>query len=101
LQYLHHELRVDQSARDTWYRHWIELGFEALETRLRKSGAGPFCYGNTPTMADCCLIPQVYNARRFDVDMEPFPTIGHIDEVCAALPAFDIASPEQQPDSEL
>ncbi|WP_432696014.1 maleylacetoacetate isomerase [Marinobacterium sp. YM272] len=100
LQYLGSELNVDKEARDTWYRHWITEGFTALETLL--SGAketGTFCHGDTPTMADIALIPQMYNARRFDVDLSAFPTLVRIEAACNRLDAFIDASPEKQPDA--
>ena len=100
LQYLERELQVDATAKAQWYQHWITLGFTALETMLANSPEpGAFCHGNTPTFADCCLIPQIYNARRFDTPLEAFPHILRIEAACMALPAFQHARPEAQPDS--
>lgn len=99
LQYLERELGLEQARRDAWYRHWVELGFEALEQRLQAPQTGRFCHGDTPTLADCCLVPQVYNARRFDVDVSRFPTIERIDAACAELSAFRAAAPENQHDA--
>lgn len=99
LQFLEHEWGVPQAERDEWVRHWIVAGFEALEAMLDDHPAtGEFCEGTTPTLADCCLVPQVYNARRFGVDMARFPVISRIEAACLALPAFDAARPERQPD---
>ncbi|MDT8992367.1 maleylacetoacetate isomerase [Curvibacter sp. APW13] len=97
LQYLEHTLGHDEATRATWYRHWITLGFEALEAQLAQT-AGAFCFGDAPTLADCCLIPQVANARRFQTPLERFPTIVRIDAHCRTLPAFIAAAPDNQPD---
>ncbi len=99
LQYFEHEWNVPQPERDTWVRHWITEGFSAIESMLTDHlSTGQYCEGETPTIADCCLIPQVYNARRFGVDIAQFPTIARIEKSCLALPAFDLARPEMQPD---
>ncbi|HZX28584.1 MAG TPA: maleylacetoacetate isomerase [Telluria sp.] len=101
LRYLVNELKVSEDAKNEWYRHWIREGFAALETRLaRDAQTGRFCHGDTPGLADCVLVPQIFNARRLNVDMAPFPTIVRIDEACMALPAFQAAQPSQQPDAE-
>lgn len=100
LQYFGNEWNVPQTERDEWVRHWIRTGFAAFEILLEENPAtGEFCEGHTPSLADCCLVPQVYNARRFDVDMAAFPTIERIEQACLALPAFHDAAPEQQPDA--
>jgi maleylpyruvate isomerase len=97
LQYLEHELQHDKTTRETWYRHWVRLGFDALERWLVRDGAtGRFCHGDAPTMADVCLVPQVYNARRFSLDLSPYPRIVGIDAACRNLPAFQGAAPERQ-----
>jgi maleylpyruvate isomerase len=97
LQYLEHELHHDKATRETWYRHWVQRGFDALEPRLvRDGGTGRFCHGDAPTMADVCLVPQVANARRFAVDLTPYPRIVGIDAACGDLPAFQAAAPERQ-----
>ncbi|MGD8574987.1 MAG: maleylacetoacetate isomerase, partial [Gammaproteobacteria bacterium] len=99
LQYLERELGVDPETRLKWYRHWVLEGFTALEARLQASPRrGRFCLGEAPTMADLCLVPQVYNARRFECDLEGFPEIRRIDAECLALDAFARAAPEAQPD---
>ncbi len=100
LQYLEREWNAPQSERDAWVRHWIVEGFTAFEAMLVEDlGRGEFCEGDTPSIADCCLIPQVYNARRFGVDLTPFPNIRQIEAACLARPEFDAARPEVQPDA--
>lgn len=96
LQYLENVLAVDKTARDTWYRHWVQIGFDALERTLTRDPAtGRFCHGDVPTMADVFLVPQVFNARRYAVDMSPYPRIVGIDEECQKLPAFQSAAPKR------
>ena len=97
LRYLKRVLHQEQSAIDAWYHHWVTEGFEALEALV---GAGPYCYGGEVTIADICLVPQVNNARRLKVSLDKFPKIVAIDAACLALPAFDCARPENQPDVE-
>ena len=97
LRYLKNDMGKDQAAIDTWYHHWILSGFEALEALIEP---GPFAYGNTATLADICLVPQVYNARRLKVPLDKFPKIVGVDAACMMLPAFDRARPENQPDAE-
>jgi maleylacetoacetate isomerase len=100
LQYLEREWHAPQPERDEWVRHWIREGFDAFEALLADDPAtGTYCEGDQPTIADCCLIPQVYNARRFAVDLMPYPTIRRIEEACLGLPAFDAARPERQADA--
>ena len=95
LRYLEDKLTLDKATRDAWYRHWVEVGFDALERWLvRDAATGLCCHGNSPTLADICLVPQVFNARRFAVDMNPYPRISGIDAVCRELPAFRSAAPE-------
>ena len=100
LGYLQKQLGADETAKTEWYRHWINEGFTALEILLQSEQTGRFCHGDTPTLADCCLIPQVYNARRFQVDLSLYPTIVRIVAECEAVPAFQAAAPENQPDAE-
>lgn len=100
LQYLENDLKLDEAAKATWYRHWITLGFTAVETMLANNPrTGTFCHGDTPGLADCCLIPQLANARRFDTPLEAFPTILRIERACLALDAFAKAAPAVQPDA--
>ncbi len=99
LQHFENVWNVPSPERDEWVRHWIREGFGAVEEMLSEHlSTGTFCDGETPGLADCCLVPQVYNARRFSVDLEPYPTIRRIYESCMAMPAFDAARPENQPD---
>jgi maleylpyruvate isomerase len=101
LRYLVRTLGIGDEAKNEWYRHWVQEGFGALEAQLARDPApGRFCHGDTPTIADCFLVPQVYNASRFDIDMAPYPRIAAIDAACAQLPAFQAAHPAQQPDTE-
>ena len=101
LKYLKHTLHVAEEDKNEWYRHWVRVGLGAIEAHLaRDADTGRFCHGDTPTMADCCLVPQVYNAQRFDVDFAPYPTIARINAACTELPAFAAAHPSQQPDTE-
>ena len=97
LRYLKKELQQEQTAIDAWYRHWVIEGFEAVEMLLTPA---PYACGNLVTMADICLVPQVYNARRLKVPLDRFPKILAVDAACLALPAFDRARPENQPDAE-
>jgi maleylacetoacetate isomerase len=97
LRYLKHEMHQDQSAIDAWYHHWVIAGFEAFEALARP---GPYSCGRQVTVADLCLVPQVYNARRLKVPLDKFPKIVGIDTACLKLPAFDRARPENQPDAE-
>lgn len=99
LKYLEKEFGIDEAGRKQWYRHWVAEGFTALEKMLADNPAtGRFCHGNTPTIADLCLVPQVFNARRFDVDMSAFPAIVRIDAECMQFDAFIMSAPEQQRD---
>ena len=100
LAYLKDPLKLDQATSDAWYHHWVVEGFRALETQLQERAAGRFCLGDTPTLADVCLVPQVANANRFKVDLAPYPRIRAIDAACHALPAFAAAHPARQPDAE-
>lgn len=99
LKYLQNDLAISNEQKTLWYRHWILEGFHSLEMQLQHSN-GQFCFGSQPTFADCCLIPQVYNAKRFKIDLSAFPKIESIYQHCLTLPAFLNATPEQQPDWE-
>ena len=101
LRYLVKQGGMTDDAKNAWYVHWVQQGFAALETTLSASAdTGRFCHGDTPTIADCVLVPQVFNAVRFGIDLAPYPTIVRIDAACQAVPAFAAAHPSQQPDSE-
>jgi len=100
LQFFEREWNVPQPEREAWVRHWTERGFAALEEMLADNpSTGDFCEGEIVSIADCCLIPQVYNARRFGIDMAAYPTIARIEAHCLSLPAFDAARPENQTDA--
>jgi maleylacetoacetate isomerase/maleylpyruvate isomerase len=97
LQYLKDNLHVEKEERDVWYRHWVAIGLDALERRLNLDAAtGRFCHGQEPTLADVCLVPQVFNARRYSLDLNPYPRILAIDAACRELPAFTAAAPKDQ-----
>ncbi len=94
------QLGADEEAANLWYHHWIIEGFTALEKMLSESEqTGKFCFGDTPTLADVYLIPQIWNARRFDTPLEAFPTLTRIEAACNELKAFIDAAPENQPDT--
>ena len=93
---LEKELHLDQSAIAAWYHHWVHEGFRALEQILAEPATGEFCHGDAPTMADCCLVPQVVNAVRFKVDLGSYPRIVHIHEACMRIEAFGKAHPDRQ-----
>ncbi|WP_206997317.1 maleylacetoacetate isomerase [Trinickia mobilis] len=101
LKYLKHELKVDEAPKSAWYRHWIESGFGTFEGRIANDArTGKFCFGDTPTLADLCLVPQVFNAQRFNVDTQRYPTIQRIYDHAMQFDAFASAAPGQQPDAE-
>jgi maleylacetoacetate isomerase len=100
LKYLAREFATPDVERERWVRHWISEGFDALQDLLDSNpSTGTYCEGDTPSMADLCLVPQAYNARRFGLDVARWPTIARIEAACLALPAFDAARPEVQPDA--
>lgn len=100
LKYLAKEMQVQEDVKNTWYRHWCRLGLEAFERQLAQLTPAEFCYGNTPTLADCCLVPQIFNARRFDTDLTGLPRTLAAFDACMALPAFQKAQPSNCPDFE-
>jgi maleylacetoacetate isomerase len=101
LNYLIGTLGATDEQKNGWYKYWIDVGFEALERRLASDDdAGTFCHGETPTLADVCLVPQLANARRFKIDLTPYPTLTRIEAASNALPAFAQAAPSRQPDAE-
>src|SRR6202795_160334 len=92
LKYLENELRLDKATRDTWYRHWVQVGFEALELWMgRDAASGRFCHGDAPPLAAVCLVPQLANARRFAVDLRALPRIAATPAACRELPEFQAA----------
>ena len=99
LQHLKRELGQSQEQIDAWYRHWVADGLAKLEAEIR-DGEGRFCNGDLPTMADCCLVPQIFNAKRYNSDLAPYPTTMRVFEACMNLEAFDRAQPSKQPDAE-
>jgi maleylacetoacetate isomerase len=101
LKYLKHTVGTDDPTKDEWYRHWVESGFATLEQHLAgDSRTGKLCFGDTPTLADACLVPQVFNAQRFKIDVTQFPTIQRIHDHASQLDAFVRAAPGVQPDAE-
>ena len=97
LFYLKNTLKHDQDTINAWYAHWVTVGLDAVEALLQP---GPYAYGTQPGLADICLVPQVANARRFNVPLDRFPKIVAADAACLKLPAFEKARPENQPDKE-
>ena len=97
LKHLRHEMGQGKEAVEAWYRHWIETGFRAIEKMIAEDG---YCAGGQPTLADVCLVPQIFNARRYDIDLTAWPRIRKVEETCGALPAFAEAHPSAQPDAE-
>lgn len=100
LKYLTGTLAADEERKLAWYRHWVAISFAAMEAQLTDDATpGRFCQGDAATLADVCLIPQLYNARRFECDLAPYPTLRRIGKHCETLAAFQSAEPERQPDS--
>jgi maleylacetoacetate isomerase len=101
LRYLVRELKVDEEAKNEWYGHWVEQGLATVERRLSgEPQTGRFCHGDAPTLADCVLVPQIFNARRFDCRLDHVPTVMRVFDACMALPAFQRAQPSACPDFE-
>jgi maleylacetoacetate isomerase/maleylpyruvate isomerase len=103
LRYLVRDLKVSEDDKNRWYRHWVETGLEVVERRLVEGLAqrpSTFCHGNKPTLADCCLVPQIFNAKRFDCRLDHVPNVMRVFEACMALPAFEDTRPEKCPDAE-
>ena len=100
LRYLVKELGVEDEAKDAWYRHWVETGLAAVEQQLARSPAtGRHCHGDTPTLADCTLVPQIFNAQRLDCRLDHVPTVMRVFDACMALDAFEQAQPSHCPDA--
>jgi maleylacetoacetate isomerase len=100
LKYLVREMKVDEEAKTTWYRHWVRDGLEAFERQLALLPASTYCHGDTPTLADCLLVPQIFNGKRYDVDFAGLPRTMAAFDACMALPAFQKAQPSSCPDNE-
>ena len=101
LRYLLRTIGASEAVKDAWYRHWIDLGLSALESQLvREPATGEFCHGDRPTLADCCLVPQLANARRAGIPLDAYPTLMRIEARCDTVAAFAAAAPERQPDAE-
>ena len=100
LKYLTRDLKVDEEAKNTWYRHWVRDGLEAFERQVAALPASTYCYGDTPTLADCCLVPQIFNGKRFNVNFDGLPRTMAAFDACMAHPAFQKAQPSSCPDNE-
>ena len=103
LRYLVRDLKVSEDDKNRWYRHWVETGLEVVERRLVEGLAqrpSIFCHGDKPTLADCCLVPQIFNAKRFDCRLDHVPNVMRVFEACMALSAFEDTRPEKCPDAE-
>ncbi len=99
LRYLVRDLHVSEDAKNRWYRHWVETGLETVE-RLLAQHPATFCHGERPTIADCALVPQIFNARRFDCRLDHVPNVMRVFDTCTKLPAFERTRPEACPDAE-
>jgi maleylacetoacetate isomerase/maleylpyruvate isomerase len=101
LQHLKRSLGQTEEGINTWYRHWVAEGLAKFEASLANTAAtGKFCHGNSPTLADCCLVPQIFNAKRYECDLAPYPVAMRVFDACMQLEAFDKAQPMKQPDAE-
>jgi maleylacetoacetate isomerase/maleylpyruvate isomerase len=100
LKYLVRDMQVSEENKNTWYRHWVRAGLEMYEQELSRLPEGTYSFGNTPTVADCCLVPQIFNGQRFNVDLSGLPRTMAAFEACMRLPAFQQAQPSSCPDNE-
>jgi len=100
LKYLVHELKVSEDDKNGWYRHWVREGLLSFERQLAHHPASTFCWGDTPSMADCCLVPQIFNAQRFHCDLDGLPRTMAVYQACMQLDAFQRAQPSECPDAE-
>lgn len=101
LKYLTREMKVGEDAKNTWYRHWVRDGLLSFERQLASQPASRFCWGDTPTLADCCLVPQIFNGKRFDTDLSGLPRTMAAFDACMQLDAFQHAQPSACPDAEV
>ena len=99
LRYLVKELKVSEDDKNRWYRHWVETGLETVERQLADPRSGRFCHGDSPTLADICLVPQIFNARRLDCRLDHVPKVMRVFDGCMALDAFESTRPEKCPDA--
>ena len=99
LRYLVHEMKLGEDDKNRWYRHWVETGLEVVEKQLASAAVGRFCHGDTPTLADCVLVPQIHNAQRMDCRLEHVPTVMRVFDECMALAAFSSTQPSAYPES--
>jgi len=99
LRFLVHDLKLSEDDKNRWYRHWVETGLETLERQLADARGGHFCHGDAPTLADIALVPQIFNARRYDCRLDHVPTVMRVFDACMALPAFDQTQPSKCPDA--
>jgi maleylacetoacetate isomerase/maleylpyruvate isomerase len=100
LKYLSRELKVDEDTKNTWYRHWVREGLESFERQLAQGPDSTYCFGHQPTLADCCLVPQIFNGQRFNVNFDGLPRTMAAFEACMKLDAFQQAQPSACPDFE-
>jgi maleylacetoacetate isomerase len=100
LKYLVGTLKVEDETKNIWYRHWVRSGLEAFERQLEQSAPTRYCHGDTPSLADCCLVPQIFNARRFDTPLDGLPRTMAAFDACMQLPAVQRAQPSSCPDNE-
>jgi len=100
LRHLKSSLGQSEEQVNGWYRHWVADGLAKLEAELQNPGTGHFCHGQTPTFADCCLVPQIFNAKRYQCELGPYPAVMRVFAACMQLGAFVRAQPDQQPDAE-
>lgn len=98
LRYLVHDLKLDEDAKNRWYRHWVETGLETVERQLAASPSR-YCHGDVPTLADCTLVPQIFNAQRFECRLSHVPNVMRVFDECMKLPAFEETRPEKCPDA--
>ncbi|MDH4061351.1 MAG: maleylacetoacetate isomerase [Aquincola sp.] len=100
LRYLVRDLKVSEEDKDRWYRHWVETGLETVERQLDDARTGRFCHGNAPSLADVVLVPQIFNARRYDCRLDHVPRVMRVFDACMALPAFEGTQPSKCPDAQ-